>query len=349
MRSIMLSRAAHLALFTERLREIGTPVERELAVAGLPTTLEEQPDYYLPVLLATNFLRKMELKEGIEDFGFLASQKLALGSLGADLRVAVHRVPTLYAGLMLLSRLARLEYTNARVSVVPRGDSIRICSELVGYQEFAGLQYIEWLQNFTAITIVRQFAGPQWCPAEIAFKSRFSPSPRALERFSNTRFLTGEKMAWIEVSASLQNLPPWISRHGQRPNAAPNWVEQLPVEPKLDFPGSLELALRAYIANGPPSIQFAAEIAGTSVRTLQRCLARYGLSYSDLAQQARFATAARLLEDPDTKVIDVAYSVGYEDPSHFARAFRRLAGVSPREYRHYLAIHRLDSCVPVQQ
>jgi AraC-like DNA-binding protein len=123
---------------------------------------------------------------------------------------------------------------------------------------------------------------------------------------------------------------------------------QLPVAPELDFPGSLELALRAYVAEGRPSIQFAAEIAGTSVRTLQRRLARHGLSYSDLAQQARFATAARLLEDPDTKVIDVAYSVGYEDPSHFTRAFRRLSGVSPREYRHYLAIHPLESCVPLQ-
>ena len=33
------------------------------------------------------------------------------------------------------------------------------------------------------------------------------------------------------------------------------------------------------------------------------------------------------------------YSLGYTDPSHFARAFQRMAGVSPREWlgvRHSL-------------
>jgi AraC-like DNA-binding protein len=43
--------------------------------------------------------------------------------------------------------------------------------------------------------------------------------------------------------------------------------------------------------------------------------------------------AVELLEGSDSKIIDVAYAVGYEDPSHFSRAFRRLKGTSPREFR----------------
>ena len=339
MRPIMLFRAAHLALYTEVLREIGTPVERELATAGLPTMLAEQPDSYVPLLLTIDFLRKMEQKEGIEDLGFLAAQRLALSGLGADLRIAAHRAPTLYAGLQLFCRLARFENPNFRFFIVPKGDGIQVCSELVGYHEFDGLQYSEWLQNFAAVTIVRQFAGPRWCPAEIAFKSRFSPSPHALERFSNTRVLTGMKTAWIEVPASMLSLPPRINRRDPGSYAASNGKGQLPVQPILDFPGSLKLALRAYLGDGNPSVNLAAVIAGISVRTLQRCLAQYGLSYSNLVQQVRFETAAQLLGDPERKVIDVAYAVGYGDPSHFSRAFRRLAGVSPREFRRDLAIH----------
>ena len=109
----MLFRAAHLALYTEVLREIGTPVEHELSTAGLPSMLAEQPDSYVPLLLAIDFLRKMEQKEGIEDLGFLAAQRLALSGLGADLRIAAHRAPTLYAGLKLFCRLARFENPNS--------------------------------------------------------------------------------------------------------------------------------------------------------------------------------------------------------------------------------------------
>ena len=105
----------------------------------------------------------------------------------------------------------------------------------------------------------------------------------------------------------------------------------------LEFPDNLRLALQTYICEGPPSVQLAAQIFGTSVRTLQRRLALLGLTYSDLVQQARFEAAAELLKNPDTKIIDVAFDVGYEDPSNFARAFRRVSGITPREFRRELA------------
>ncbi len=143
MRPIMLFRAAHLTLYTEVLREIGTPVERELATAGLPTTIAEQPHSYVPLLLAIDFLRTMEQKEGIKDLGFLAAQRLAHSGFGAALRIAAHRAPTLYAGLKLFCRLARFEHPKFRLSIVPKGDGIQVCSKLVGHHEFDGLQYSE--------------------------------------------------------------------------------------------------------------------------------------------------------------------------------------------------------------
>ncbi len=337
MQLILLIRAANLIPYTEALREIGAPVDRELAMAGLPTMLEEQPDSYVPALLATSFLRKMERNEGIEDLGFLAAQKLPLGTLGALLRSTARRAPTLYAGLKLFCRSARFESPDLHFSMVPNGDGIRVCSTLDGYRESNGLQYAEWVQNFAAVAIVRQFAGPRWCPAEIAFKSRFSPSRRALERFSSTRFHTEMKTAWIEVPASLLSLPPRIGRREPASYAASKWNRGLPVPLNLDFPGRLKLALRAYLGDGNPSVNLAAEIAGTSVRTLQRILAQYGLTYSAVVRRARFETAARLLREPDTKIIDIAFAAGYEDPSHFARAFRKVSGTTPREFRRDLA------------
>jgi AraC-like DNA-binding protein len=93
------------------------------------------------------------------------------------------------------------------------------------------------------------------------------------------------------------------------------------------------LALRAYVPETQPQVALAAEIAGTSVRTLQRRLTPFGMSYSRLVQQMRFEAATELLAKPDIRMLDVAHAVGYEDQAHFTRAFRRFAGVSPTEYR----------------
>ncbi|WP_416347858.1 helix-turn-helix transcriptional regulator [Caballeronia mineralivorans] len=43
--------------------------------------------------------------------------------------------------------------------------------------------------------------------------------------------------------------------------------------------------------------------------------------------------AKRLLRRGDQTVTAVAALCGYENPSHFATAFRRVVGVSPRSYR----------------
>jgi AraC-like DNA-binding protein len=76
-----------------------------------------------------------------------------------------------------------------------------------------------------------------------------------------------------------------------------------------------------------------ADAFGVSGRTLQRRLQQHGRSYFDVVQEARFELARELLVDPSARIIDVAFATGYENPQHFARAFRRLAGVSPTDYR----------------
>ena len=78
-----------------------------------------------------------------------------------------------------------------------------------------------------------------------------------------------------------------------------------------------KLVLRSYLKDGYPPIGSAAELARTSVRSLQRELAQSGVSYSDLVQHVRFEQATRLQTQDRTKVIDVALSLGYEDASHF--------------------------------
>jgi AraC-like DNA-binding protein len=87
------------------------------------------------------------------------------------------------------------------------------------------------------------------------------------------------------------------------------------------------------LASGHPTIQRAARVLGIPVRTLQRRLSNAGLTYSELADEARFKAACRMLEDPHIRVADIAASLSFADPSNFSRAFLRWSGVSPSKYR----------------
>jgi AraC-like DNA-binding protein len=76
-----------------------------------------------------------------------------------------------------------------------------------------------------------------------------------------------------------------------------------------------------------------AEIVGMSERTLQRRLAQSGSTYSQIVQEARFSIASNLLAVSELNIADIAFAAGYDNAPHFSRAFKRFAGMTPRDYR----------------
>lgn len=72
-----------------------------------------------------------------------------------------------------------------------------------------------------------------------------------------------------------------------------------------------------------------------SLTTMKRCFQSiYGSSIGNWLLQCRMNQAAVLLrKERSASVADIAGRVGYESPSKFAIAFRRVMGMSPTEYR----------------
>lgn len=72
----------------------------------------------------------------------------------------------------------------------------------------------------------------------------------------------------------------------------------------------------------------------TSRRQLQRVFTEQGTSFRTELVRLRMRRAAALLDaSPTTHVRAIAREVGYLQPAQFAKAFRRVHGVSPREHR----------------
>jgi len=58
-----------------------------------------------------------------------------------------------------------------------------------------------------------------------------------------------------------------------------------------------------------------------------------GVPPSKYHAQLRIDLAKRLLRETSTSILDVGLHVGYANPSHFSRIFKRETGVTPRQFR----------------
>src|SRR5204863_4833677 len=58
-----------------------------------------------------------------------------------------------------------------------------------------------------------------------------------------------------------------------------------------------------------------------------------GLHFTDYLSRVRIEKAKNLLLNPNLRVSEIAYAVGFQSLTHFNRVFRKLASQSPSDYR----------------
>lgn len=62
------------------------------------------------------------------------------------------------------------------------------------------------------------------------------------------------------------------------------------------------------------------------------------LNFTDYLSRLRVERAKNLLLNPNLRVSEIAYEVGFQSLTHFNRVFKRIAGVAPTEYRDRLRL-----------
>lgn len=92
------------------------------------------------------------------------------------------------------------------------------------------------------------------------------------------------------------------------------------------------------LPQGEPRREVVAQALHLSQRTLQRRLQEEGTSYQQLLDDTRRELAEQYLAQVSLTLLEIAYLLGFADPSNFFRAFRRWFGETPGEYRARLGI-----------
>ena len=87
------------------------------------------------------------------------------------------------------------------------------------------------------------------------------------------------------------------------------------------------------MAIGEPSQELVAKEMSISSRQLQRKLKDESSSFRGLLENVRKDFAKNYLAQSQQSIIEIAYQLGFQDPSNFTRAFKRWFGVSPSAFR----------------
>ncbi|OGV38399.1 MAG: hypothetical protein A2020_15185 [Lentisphaerae bacterium GWF2_45_14] len=273
---------------------------------------------------------------------------------GADEILKIHRMsPQSPAGLhshefhelVLITRGRGIHFTEEERYQIRAGDMFLIWpGRPHGYAETEKLELINILYmpeqlNFPDLDLKSQsgyyafFELEPRLRREHSFKSRLRLSELELLEAENIiwqieRELEGKKGAFHYMAASF-----FMSFRGM----VARWYSG---QKSLHSRKLLELAsLMSFINRNfekPLSIDILASKAGMSISTLSRTFRRaFAYSPMEYVIRKRIARACELLSASNLTISEIASKTGFSDSNFFSRQFRKVKGISPREFRKF--------------
>jgi AraC-like DNA-binding protein len=192
-------------------------------------------------------------------------------------------------------------------------------------------------------TLVRALAGlepSEPVAVEVAFQHPPFPEPAlaALTRALACPLRFNESEMRIVLPRALLNRPlpapdpglfGYLQRHAE--------ALQARVAASSSLAARVRELLAARLRDGEPEQASIAQALALTERTLQRRLQDEGTTFAALLDEVRLELARMHLGDPKLAIFEVAFLLGYSEPSAFNRAFRRWTGESPSELRKALS------------
>lgn len=314
----------------------GAAREALLAATAFDPGAASDPDARISLELEERLWTEAARLAEDDALGLHAAEMLVPGAFGV-LDYAVRTAPTLRTALERLARYNRLVHDVAVFTLHDRPPGLRVEHAF----RTPGAEQCRHSAEFTIaslVTVGGQLLGE---PLRADGAGFAHPKPTAPAALAELRRVFGfeprfaERVNWLELDASLVDRPlpradsalsRVIERHAEALLAA------LPPLGESASDRVRHLLSRA-LGEGTPTLGSVASKLKTSERSLQRKLADEGTSFELLLDEVRQQLALRYLADRTLAVSEVAYLLGYSEPSPFHRAFKRWTGKTPAEMR----------------
>jgi len=327
-----LLRLAHPMAFCAYLRTIGSPADQYMRRSGLPV-LCDNPDASIPLKNAWIFF-DISCRNVAPEFGWLVGEHVGDQNLNAVMLHKIEHAPTLLRALHRFLRLYKDDATDLELGIKNHRDGILFYTRYTGLRDAPGYHVSQAYQLGVILGLMRHFLGREWVPQEIGIEAEHVMFG-AEKCFPDCQIRPHQPAGYIVVPRRCLNQKPPTTDIKEDEFSNPLLNENFSAEKKFPtYLSRLQVVLRSYLAEGYIPQQFAAELMNTSVSTLARRLSFYGLTYGALIDEIRYSVAKEKLSVPHARIGEIAQCVGFSDQGDFARMFRRVGGLSPKEYRN---------------
>ena len=318
----------------------GVDADALMRDAGASPALLADPDARIPLDVEERLWNRAAELSGDALFGLHAAQAIRPGAFDV-LDYAVRTAPDLRTALQRLARYNRLVHDLARFELIPEGEAMRIEHRF----DDARLRPCRQATEFTLaclVVVASQIGGQAVHPLAVEFAHAASGDPEAFLAVFGRVPSFDAPVSCLVLSADVLDRPvpaadPGLSRivtaHAEQLLAA-----QAPAhETHAGLAAQVRRQLADGMANGPMTLGQIAQRLHLSERSLQRRLDAEGTRFADLVDEVRRELALRYIADERLALGEVAYLLGFAEPSPFHRAFKRWTGTTPaaaRRARH---------------
>ena len=310
--------------------EGGRSVKRLFDRVGVPLAIMAEPDRMLPLRDLVDLFESAAQITGDPLFGLRVGIQMA-DKFGMWSRYA-RSAPDLRHCLERGTRAIRYHQTGTRLELTGEGNLARYSYQLDLRRRGEGRQHLEHTLP-ALLSTFRSYTGAAWRPLYIEVDY---PADR---RLADVEDMLGIKihadapaMAVVFDASDLDRRPDPFHMQGP-PVTRFDLSAMVRQRPPRGIAEVVSEIVRTRLLDGYSDIDGVAARLGTGARTLQRRLDVEGRSYRKILADVRLSRARSLLAETDLPIIEIAYTLGYSDPAHFTRAFRRAAAVAPNTYR----------------
>lgn len=328
--AVPLIRASQFRPFLAAMDSIGVPRERLLRESKLSRFTYDDAEAALPERFLWRLADKVARSEGIEDFGILVATQTPMWDSEPNFIDWLRSLPTLWLALSHFSCLTSQFSTSVRVEVTRKGNQALLKCD--PGTSAPGKDQAELYDLQLMIQVVQLAAGREWFPPEVFVSEMNVLRLRRCKAFERVQIRRNDFFCCVAFPADMLAWPMQGLAHPHGLQLRSPLADTL-----LD---SLSAIISTQLHSRTMNIQLAAEMAGLSIRTLQRRLADLQLDYSTLIDQIRLKQAFSMLREPDAPLTAIACALGYSDAAHFTRAFQRWTALSPGEYRRQHQIEK---------
>jgi len=311
--------------------ELGMDRDELLRVCGLTPEELEDPDARIPVARIVDLWRIVIERVHDPELGV----RIGSGIKGPEMGIvgyAMHYSSTLGDALDRIARYCRIVNEAIQCTIESRDDDVVVV--LDAHPMLDALRHPIGARLSGVLNMSREITGKEITPVEVHFPSP-QPSELALHRrFFRCPLMFEERRAELvlrkaDLDLRVTNADERLCRYLDRLSAEA--LESLGEE--KSFVDRVSQAIWSDLSGGHPCLHKTATALGMSTRTLQRRLREEGTTFAELLDALRREMSLRLLKDKSLAVYEVAFLLGYSEPSAFYRAFRRWRGASPYEFR----------------